>query len=788
MRACYERLKTYARNCRGRHSFAANSTLVSDHSPMADVARTAAAEVETELGETPTGGAPRRRGKSKKIDRGAVSSSLVITATFLLGVAAFAVAVQHVGRPSLERAESLSISVLDADDRLLRVFTTADGRWRLPLEIAETDPRYIRMLVAYEDRRFHSHHGVDPLAIGRAIGLFARHGRILSGGSTLTMQVSRLLEGEHARSGAGKIRQMLRAWQLERQLSKPEILRLYLRLAPFGGNIEGVRAASLAYFGKEPRRLSVAEAALLVAVPQSPKSRRPDRHPAHAKLARDRVIARALSARVITLEEAQSAKREPVPQMRREFPRLAPHLADAEIKRSPDAIVHRLTLNRDVQAGLETLALEHASALGAKLSVAMLAVDHGTGRVIAHVGSAGYLDQSRQGAVDMTDAVRSPGSTLKPLIYGLAFESGIAHPETLIEDRPTRFGLYHPKNFDEDFHGTVTIREALSQSLNIPAVKVLAAVGPSRLVGRMRRIQMQPEFPGKGEPTLAVALGGVGLKLTDLAMLYASLARGGTSVTLTHRRTAPLPSAGRGKSWGEGASPVSSLTPTPSPAPQAGGELTRTRRLLSPVAAWYVADILMDAPPPANAKGGRIAYKTGTSYGYRDAWAAGFDGRTTVVVWVGRPDGSATPGMTGRGAAAPILFDAFARLGERPAPLAGPPPGALRVSTGNLPPPLRRFKDAAEEQMAQGPFLEPPVQIAFPPDRADLETDGPTPDGILLKADGGALPLTWLVDGEPLPVEADRRDVLWQPQGRGFAKISVIDAKGRTDRVGVRVK
>ena len=749
------RFRTFAR--RG-HCSAADGAVSSYHA--AEVGRSGS---QHELGETSQGGAPRRRGSSSKRIRGAASSH-IFRATLLivplLGACAFAGAVL-LGRPPLERAEAVSVTVLDRDDRLLRTFTTPDGRWRLALETAEADARYLAMLIAFEDRRFREHGGVDLLALGRAAGQFIRNGRIVSGGSTLTMQTARLLEGEHQRSAFGKLRQIVGAWRLERHLSKDQILRLYLRLAPFGGNVEGARAASLAYFGKEPRRLSIAEAALLVAIPQAPEARRPDRHAEAARRARNRVIDRALAAGVVTPDEAANARREPVPAVRREFPKLAPHLAEAEVRRLPGQTVHRLTLDAHAQAQLEPLAREHATGLGPRLSAAILAVDHRSGQVIAHVGSAGFLDEDRLGAIDMTDAVRSPGSTLKPLVYGLAFEYGLAHPETLIEDRPTRFGLYSPKNFDEDFHGTITIREALAQSLNIPAVKVLAAVGPSRLTGRLRRVGLNVALPGKAEPTLAIALGGVGLKLSDLAVLYASLARGGEAVALTHRRGAP-PSA---------------------PSSE------RPRRLLTPAAAWYVADILKDAAPPANAKGGLIAYKTGTSYGFRDAWAAGFDGRTTIVVWTGRADGSATPGLTGRGAAAPLLFDAFARLAERPVPLAGPPRGVLRLPTSALPPPLRRFKDPGEEPLADGPFLDPPVQIAFPPDRSDLETEaGPEPGAIVLKAEGGALPLTWLVDGSPLDSDPARREILWLPQGRGFAKISVIDARGRTDRVEVRLK
>ncbi|MEZ5851623.1 MAG: penicillin-binding protein 1C [Hyphomicrobiaceae bacterium] len=669
--------------------------------------------------------------------------------------------VSRVAAPTLERTRSVSVMVLDREDRLLRAFTAADGRWRLPVAPNAVDPRYLAMLVAYEDRRFHVHSGVDPWSVVRAAGLFLRYGRIVSGASTLTMQTARLLEGHHPRTASGKLRQMAQAIQLERHWSKKEILAAYLLLAPFGGNIEGARAASLAYFGKEPKRLSIAEAALLVALPQSPEARRPDRHSQAAKRARSRVLARARAAGVISAEEQASALREPIPSVRREFPKLAPHLAEAEVARAPEKRVHRLTLDRHLQEQLERLARQHALALGSRLSTALIAVDHETGRVLAQVASAGYLDEGRQGAVDMTDAVRSPGSTLKPLIYGLGFESGLIHPETLIEDRPARFGLYTPKNFDEDFHGTVTIREALGQSLNIPAVKVLAQVGPVRMLGRLRRIGVTPELPGQSEPTLAVALGGLGLKMTDLARLYVAMARGGTAIPIMHRRDG-----------------------LPARAVRKAG-----RRLLSPVASWYIADILKDAPPPANAKGGGLAYKTGTSYGYRDAWAAGFDGRTTIVVWVGRPDNSSTPGLTGRSAAAPLLFDAFAQLSDRPRPLVSAPRGVIRASTSALPPPLRRFRDPGEDGNARGPFLEPPVAIAFPPDRSELETtDVDEAEALVLKAEGGALPLTWLVDGAPLTTDPARRDVSWTPKGLGFATISVIDARGRSDRVQVRLK
>jgi penicillin-binding protein 1C len=359
--------------------------------------------------------------------------------------------------------------------------------------------------------------------------------------------------------------------------------------------------------------------------------------------------------------------------------------------------------------------------------------------------------------------VRSPGSTLKPFIYGLAFEAGLAHPETLIEDRPARFGAYSPENFDDTFHGTVTIREALGQSLNVPAVKVLSAVGPGKLIGRFRRAGTEPALPAGAEPSLAVALGGVGLTLKDLVALYSGLARGGEPVSLVWRREKK-----------------------PAANPPSRNEAQR-RRLLSPVASWYVTDILKDAPPPPNMKGGQIAYKTGTSYGYRDAWAIGYDGKYTIAVWVGRPDAASTPGLMGRLAAAPILFDAFARVSERRAPLPAAPRGALRVDGANLPPPLKRFKEGPEE-IATGPYLDPPVLISFPPDRAELDIEEREEEPVVLKADGGALPLTWLVDGTPIASESNKREVAWQPGGRGFVKLSVVDAKGRVDRVTVRLR
>jgi penicillin-binding protein 1C len=707
----------------------------------------------------------KRRGWLARAVRGALVAAAVL-ACVAAGMVAWTWA--RLEPLALARAEALSVTVLDRNDRLLRAYAAPDGRWRLPAETGDADQRYLAMLIAYEDKRFRRHRGVDPWAVARAAWLLLRHRRPVSGGSTITMQVARLLLGEHDRTLWGKIRQALLALALERRFSKDEILRLYLRLAPFGGNLEGVRAASLAYFGKEPRRLSLGEAALLVAIPQSPEARRPDRAPEAARRARDLVLARMLAAGVISSDEAARAKTERVPTVRRDFPMLAPHLADAQVELHPARTVHRLTLDHAAQANIEALVRDYAATLGAHLSAAVVVVDHRTGEVVAYVGSPGLLDESRFGAVDMATAVRSPGSTVKPIVYGLAFELGIAHPDTLIEDGPARFGIYVPKNFDHDWHGTVTIRAALTLSLNIPAVKVLEALGAGRLHARLMQAGVTPVLPKGAEPSLAMALGGVGLRLVDLAQLYAGLARGGEAVVLRYRREPAPAKAGV----------------------EAPGRPATSQRLLSQVAAWYVADILCRAVPPANAKPGTVCYKTGTSYGFRDAWSAGFDGRHTIAVWVGRPDGAATPGLTGRAAAAPLLFDAFARLSPHRTARPQAPSGVLRVgTTGELPPPLRRFREGwVADDAGADAGTAPAVKIAFPPDRAEIEVDDSDGGTVLVKAEGGALPFTWLLDGEPIVSEPGRRELELPAGRRGFFRLTVIDARGRTDRVTIRLR
>jgi len=697
--------------------------------------------------------APRAR-RWRRIKLAAAASA----AACLILIGAFAAWVVSLGPLPLAQAQQVSTTIVDRHGKLLRAYAMADGRWRLPVDARTgVDPGYLKLLLAYEDRRFYSHAGVDPFALGRAAFQFVTRGHIVSGGSTITMQLARLMEPRRERSVYAKLRQMVRAVEIERQLTKDQILDLYLALAPFGGNLEGIRAASIAYFGKEPKRLSLAESALLVALPQSPENRRLDRYPDVARIARDRVLDRMVEDGRVASEDAAQAKSVPVSRMRKPMPILAPHSADQAMATVKDTPVIALTLDSGLQKVLEALARDRAIALGASISVAIIAVDNESGDVLARVGSADYFDDRRAGQVDMTRAVRSPGSTLKPFIYGVAFEDGFVHPESLIDDRPIRFGSYAPENFDMTFQGTVPVRKALQLSLNVPAIALLDRVGANRLSSRLKQAGANLVLPKDEAPGLAMGLGGVGVTLQDLVQLYSGLARLGS--------TRPL------------------------------REIVGTRddqrdslRLMDQVAAWQVGNVLIGTPPPENGVHNRIAFKTGTSYGYRDAWSVGFDGRITIAVWVGRPDGAPVPGLVGRTAAAPILFDAFARTGKLPAALPKPPKGTLMASNAKLPLPLRRFRPVGE-LVRTGGEQAPRIQFPLNGSRIDVDRSGGEQFAAMpVKVAGGVLPMTMLVNGVSVGAIDGRRQRLVDPPGPGFARLTVIDATGAADTVVIRLQ
>ena len=679
----------------------------------------------------------------------------VVQAAFAAGITWAIAWADQAYPPPLDKAAVASREVLDADGALLRAFTTSDSKWRLAVKAADVDPQFIKMLVAYEDQRFAEHRGIDLWAIGRAGWQIVTHGRIVSGGSTLSMQVARLIEPREGRSFASKFLQMARAVQIERRLTKAQILDLYLNLAPYGGNLEGVRAASLAYFGKEPKRLSVAESAMLVALPQLPERRRPDRYKENAEAARERVLKRLAVASVIGDGEADRALTFPIPSERKALPALAAHLSETALRKWPDRTAHKTTLRRDVQAALEEVARNASKKLGDKLSVAIVMADAKTGEIIGEVGSADYFDNGRSGWIDMTRQYRSPGSTLKPFIYGLGFEEGMIAQETIIEDRPADFFGYRPKNFDMSYQGDVTIRHALQMSLNVPAVKVLDNIGPAKLLVRLRRADVKLVLPPNEVPGLAIALGGVGVTLKDLVQLYAGLANRGKPVKL-----------------GDG------VHETP--------EVIDGSALLDPVAAWQITDILSAVKPPLGAVDMGIAYKTGTSYGYRDAWSVGYDGRHVIGVWIGRADNGAIPGLSGYKSAAPILFDAFRKSGISIIALPRAPAGALRLTEAELPVSLKRFAHTRSGLIALN-AREAAPQIVYPPQGAEVDVGLSSGDStpLSLKLQGGRPPFRWLANGVALPDSTRKRTYNWQPDGAGFSILTVIDADGRAATVRV---
>lgn len=679
--------------------------------------------------------------------RGRVRGGGWIGGLLLLGLCA--VTADRLLPPDLSRLQGRSTVVVDAEGRLLRPFATADGTWRLPTRPERVDPLYLAMLRTVEDRRYGWHPGVDPLAALRAMGQMARHGRVVSGASTLTMQSARLLEPK-PRTLAAKLEESLRAVQLQARLGRDGVLETYLTLAPFGGALEGVTAAALAWFGKEPDHLTPAEAALLVALPQSPERLRPDRRPEAARAARDRVLDRAAQAGVISADVARAAKADPVPTFQKSMPLLAPHLAERLAAEAPRGSILRTRIDGGVQRGLEGLGRAVAARLEPGADLAVVVVANSDRRLLASLGSADWLNRQ----VDLTQAVRSPGSALKPFIYALAFDDLSLHPGTRMSDMPQRFGDWTPRNFDHDFHGTVTAREALQRSLNVPAVQALERVGPVRFVALLQQAGARLAFPPGGEePGLPLALGGVGIRLADLAALYAALADGG--------RVLPL-------------SVLSGET-----APEA-------KRLVGEAAARAVLQVLEDSPAPdgfatgsAVARVQRIAFKTGTSFGFRDAWSVGSSVDYTVAVWVGRPDGAPRPGEMGRGTAAPVLFRAFDLLPPDHAPRPAPRQPDHALFHREPPPALAQLNPAEDAVPSPGGRTDP-LRILFPPDGATVES---LEDGIGLNAAGGRPPYRWVADGKPLADGA----TFWRPDGDGFARVVVIDKEGRRAAASIRV-
>ncbi len=649
--------------------------------------------------------------------------------------------------PPIERADAVSAIVTDRNGYWLHAFATEEGRWRFSADLDDIDPQFIADLIAVEDKRFWSHWGVDPLAVARAALSSARSGEVTSGASTITMQTARLLE-PRPRTVVSKLIEMARAAQLERRLSKREILELYLTLAPYGGNLEGVRAASLIYFGREPERLAPAERALLIALPQAPEARRPDRHPEAAKAARGAVLDRLVEATSLDPAIAEEARAAPAIGARKEFPRIAYHAArmlSAGAKSGESVVPSTLDIAKQMTS--ERLVSAHAAQFSDGATAAAIVIDNATMEVVASVGSSG-LD-AKGGWIDLTGAVRSPGSLLKPFIYAFAFEDGVLGPDTVIDDMPRGFGGYRPENFDRTFRGEVRVREALQHSLNVPAVATLERVGVDRFSAALKAAgaKIFQRKSAKDEASLALALGGAGVTMRDVAALYAGLANRGT--------IRPMTFMGGAKGERDEALLFSAETADRINAILRGAPSLAGR-----------APALLSASAPV------IAYKTGTSYGYRDAWAAGHANGLTIVVWTGRADGAPRPGETGRKAAAPLLFALM---------------DALTNGAVNSHPDEAEIVETFTHVRLDRPATETAPLILYPVPGSEVFPDAFGGDGVVFAASGGAGDYAWYVDGEAVTGEAGDGRPVWRPAAPGFYDIAVVDRRGRSASAKVRV-
>jgi len=534
--------------------------------------------------------------------------------------------------PPLPTGAEHALIVLARDGTPLRAFPDAKHVWRHPVALDEVSPLYLEALIGYEDKTYWWHPGVNPLALVRAGVQALRHGRVVSGGSTLTMQVARLIE-PIPRSAQGKLKQMVRAVQLELRYSKREILAIYLDRAPMGGVLQGVEAASRAYLAKPSRRLTHAEAALLAVLPQAPSLLRPDRHPERARAARDKVLVR-MTNRWGAATVADAMKESAYAQTIRP-PLIAPLLAERMKRQAGSRTRILTTIAPEVQSTLELLLLDRAGALPPRVSLAAIVIDNATLEVLAYAGSADFADAERYSHVDMVKAQRSPGSTLKPFLYAFALDEGLIHSESLLADVPQSFSGYQPGNFQQTFHGPVSVSEALVRSLNVPAVEVLERLGTARFVAQLRRGGLALEFPRDASPNLSVILGGAAVDLESLTAAYTAFARKGLAGKPRYTADDPI----------------------------------RETRMMSEGAAYIVRDILEPGAAADRASGSAaasgIAWKTGTSFGFRDAWAVGVSDRYSIGVWVGRPDGTPNPGHFGASIAAPMLLDVFAALPDR---------------------------------------------------------------------------------------------------------------------------
>jgi len=545
--------------------------------------------------------------------------------------------------------------VYSRDGRLLNSFASSDCFWRKPVALDRISPKLIASVTASEDQWFRWHAGVNPVSLVTAAVDNVRAGRVVRGGSTITMQIARMMEPKERTIG-GKLVEMLRALQLELHYSKDDLLDIYFNLVPYGGNIEGVGAATHFYFDKEPDRLSWSEAAILTAIPASPNAFRPDLHPDRCRARRDRVLANLHQLGVIDDAEYRDALAEEIPSRRMNRPFFAPHLSQTALAARPRQTELRTTIDYNLQQLCERLAANYHATLRPKgiNNLSVVVIDNRSGDLLAMVGSPDFNDTEHAGQINGALAPRSPGSTLKPFVYALGFENGLITPSSRLDDIPVSFAGYAPENYDEQYHGVVPVSEALIQSFNVPAVNLTAKVGLREFYDLLRAGGLNTLSHRYYQYGLPLVLGACEIPLLDLTNIYAALARGGE-----YR-------------------PVREFTDE---------TLPKDRRILSTESCYLVSEILANLQRPDLPTSWEftrdlptVAWKTGTSYGRKDAWTIGYNPRYTVGVWTGNFSGEGSPYIVGAETAAPLMFEVFNALtrGQPPIWYERPPDVRLR--------------------------------------------------------------------------------------------------------------
>lgn len=551
-------------------------------------------------------------------------------------------------------AAPLSTVLLARDGTLLGARIADDGQWRFA-PAGPVPEKFRRALIAYEDKRFERHPGVDPLAMARAIRLNLQQGRIVSGGSTLSMQVIRLARGERRRGYVEKLIETLLALRLELGYGKDEILALHAGHAPFGGNVIGLEAASWRYFGRAPDQLSWAEACTLAVLPNSPALIHPGRNRERLQAKRDRLLRQLQADGALNAIDLDLALREPLPAEPLPLPQLAPHLLETLRAQHPGRHRLRTTLDARLQAATSAIVRERGAALARQdiHNAAALIVDNQRFEVLAYVGNNEWSVNNERGyAVDLIRRPRSTGSILKPFLYAAMLDAGEILPGTLIADVPTQYGGYMPENYDHGYRGAVPAEVALAQSLNVPAVRMLRQHGVQRFYDYLRQLGMSTLSRKPDDYGLTLILGGAEATLQDVAAMYANVA----ALARHNAPGAPAPYRRLQVLAAEDGAPSAATASGPAAE-------------ISPGAAWLTLRALLEVARPNEegywksfASSRRIAWKTGTSWGLRDAWAVGNTTRHTVAVWAGNASGEGRPGLTGATAAAPILFELYNRL------------------------------------------------------------------------------------------------------------------------------